>query len=78
MFARILLSCLNGVHKYCNFRTQANYIFWRAVNALIPYMNDEIKDRYLEFEHIVNGIEDNGPRWTECIDEMERKYVFLK
>ncbi|KAI5630581.1 VLP3p-6 [Venturia canescens] len=48
-------------------RTQANYMMWRVVKALIVFLNDRISKRHLFYTKSLNGRSKPMPRWKECV-----------
>lgn len=58
---------------YC--RVQANYVMWRAAASSVPYLNDDLRKRQLEYTTIVTGRTERESRWKECIDISAGRYL---
>ncbi|XP_046983748.1 neprilysin-2-like [Schistocerca americana] len=57
-------------------RVMANYAMWRAAEASVPYMTEELRSRQLEYESTVSGKTEREPRWKECTDVVaDRLYL---
>lgn len=41
--------------------------------SLIPYLNDDVRDLQLSFKRIYSGLEEIPPRWSDCVDEVEKR-----
>ncbi|XP_022914109.1 neprilysin-2 isoform X2 [Onthophagus taurus] len=54
--------------KNTSKRTQANYLLWRAVASSVSYLNDELRNRQLQYHTIATGKTERASRWKECIE----------
>ncbi|XP_063992920.1 neprilysin-2-like [Diachasmimorpha longicaudata] len=51
-------------------RVQANYVMWRVVESSLAYMNDQMKERELQWW---TGKTEREPRWKECMKVVSQK-----
>ncbi|KAK5644246.1 hypothetical protein RI129_008091 [Pyrocoelia pectoralis] len=58
-------------------RAQINYIVWKAINSLVPYLNNDLRDLQLRFKKAVYGVKEDKPRWRECIDEVYKRFPIV-
>lgn len=49
-------------------RTVANYLMWRAVEQIVIYGPDSLRDLQHAFEREQSGQQEKTARWQECID----------
>lgn len=55
-------------------RVIANYMMYRVVNALAPYLTKRIHKPRIELLASINGYERNPePRWRQCISEISSR-----
>lgn len=64
----------NNVNVKISFRTQANYLLWRAAAASVSYLTEELRKRQLQYSTIVTGKTERAARWKECIDVTSGRY----
>ncbi|KAF5280976.1 hypothetical protein FQR65_LT14900 [Abscondita terminalis] len=64
------LDCLEQVIDSTSKRTQANYIIWRAIHSIIPYLNNNLRNRRLLFKKEIFGEEQLLPQWKKCTLEV--------
>ncbi|KAK4879927.1 hypothetical protein RN001_008073 [Aquatica leii] len=57
-----LETLLNSTTK----RTQANYIIWRVIHSVMPYLSTDFRNRRLAFRKETYGEQLLLPRWKEC------------
>ncbi|XP_057330759.1 neprilysin-2-like [Microplitis mediator] len=68
----LFMSNFEQLMKVTSKRIQTNYLIWRAIASTVEYLNDEIRKRQLEFNEVLNGETDRGPRWKECVATVTR------
>ena len=51
-------------------RTLANYMYWRAVQKSVFYLNDQMRKRQFEFSTTLLGDSERKFRWKECVFEV--------
>ena len=51
-------------------RTLANYIYWRAVQNSVFYLNKQMRKRSFDFSATIIGVSERKPRWKECVSEV--------
>ncbi|XP_058117958.1 neprilysin-2-like [Anopheles ziemanni] len=49
-------------------RVMANYVMWRISWLSSYFLTENLRKRDLEFTKVVNGKQEEQPRWKECID----------
>lgn len=54
-------------------RTLHNYILWRLVMSIMPYMIDEYQQKRVEFRKILLGILSERNRWAQCVEWTNKK-----
>uniref|UniRef100_A0A0A9W738 Membrane metallo-endopeptidase-like 1 n=3 Tax=Lygus hesperus TaxID=30085 RepID=A0A0A9W738_LYGHE len=50
-----------------------NYILWRLVMTVTPHMIDEYQTKHTEFRKILQGIQSERNRWSQCVDWTNKK-----
>lgn len=53
---------------YFYFRTQANYVIWRAAASSVSYLTEDLRKRQLDYTTVVTGRTERESRWKECIE----------
>ncbi|KAK4887649.1 hypothetical protein RN001_003920 [Aquatica leii] len=82
-FERILIPSpsyiknLEALLESTSKRTQINYIVWKAIESLVPYLNEDLRDLQLKFKSVLYGISEYKPRWEECIDEVYNSFPLI-
>ena len=51
-----------------SYRVIANYVMSRVAGASVNYLNEELRNRQLQFSTVVSGKTEREARWKECID----------
>ncbi|KAB0799966.1 hypothetical protein PPYR_07846 [Photinus pyralis] len=72
-YIRNLESLLQSTSK----RAQINYIAWKAIDSLIPYLHHDLRVLQLEFKKAIYGITNEKPRWKECVDEVYKRFPIV-
>merc|ERR1719158_1038958 len=57
---------ITNLHSYISTvptRAQANYVVWRNVQSVMPYLNDEALNIQLEYNKVLWGTTQAPPRW---------------
>ncbi|KAF7992746.1 hypothetical protein HCN44_005090 [Aphidius gifuensis] len=54
-------------------RTLHNYILWRFVMSLMPYMIDDYQLKRMEFRKVLLGILSEKNRWSQCVEWTNKK-----
>jgi predicted metalloendopeptidase len=49
-------------------RVIANYVMSRVAGASVNYLNEELRNRQLQFSTVLSGKTEREARWKECID----------
>lgn len=62
IFVDNLVSTIDTITK----RTLANYLAWRVVLMSSPYLNDELRQRYQQFQATKYGVLKINPRSDQC------------
>ncbi|XP_046678891.1 neprilysin-1-like isoform X2 [Homalodisca vitripennis] len=50
-----------------------NYVMWRLVMDIVPHMIDEYQQKHTEFRRIMQGIQSERNRWSQCVDWTNKK-----
>ncbi|XP_054287381.1 neprilysin-1-like [Macrosteles quadrilineatus] len=50
-----------------------NYVMWRLVMDIVPHMIDEYQQKHTEFRKIMQGIQSERNRWSQCVDWTNKK-----
>lgn len=51
-----------------SYRVIANYVMSRVAGASVNYLNEELRNRQLQFSTVLSGKTEREARWKECID----------
>lgn len=51
-----------------NISVVVNYLIWRTSSAVADLLNDEIRNRHLEFLASISGQKSFEERWKECVE----------
>uniref|UniRef100_A0A1B6DE24 Uncharacterized protein n=1 Tax=Clastoptera arizonana TaxID=38151 RepID=A0A1B6DE24_9HEMI len=54
-------------------RVVHNYLLWRLVMDIVPHMVDEYQQKHIEFRRIMQGIQSERNRWSQCVDWTNKK-----
>ncbi|KAF5284875.1 hypothetical protein FQA39_LY16925 [Lamprigera yunnana] len=68
---------LENLLQLTSKRTQINYIVWKAIESLIPYLNDDLRSFSLKFKSALHGVSNNKPRWKECVEEVYKNFPLV-
>ncbi|XP_045472606.1 neprilysin-2-like [Harmonia axyridis] len=49
-------------------KTVANYLFWRAVLEIWPFLPKKFEDRITKYKKVTGGITESLPRWKKCLE----------
>lgn len=55
------------------FRVVYNYVLWRLVMSVSPHMIDEYQAKHTEFRRILQGIQTERNRWSQCVEWTNKK-----
>ncbi|KAF5300019.1 hypothetical protein FQR65_LT09276 [Abscondita terminalis] len=58
-------------------RTHINYIMWRAIESLIPYLNKDLGELRLKFKSALYGVSEEKPLWEKCVDEVYNNFPLV-
>lgn len=58
-------------------RTVANYLAWRLVLLSLEFLNDDLRQRFYQFEATQNGAIKKNPRSSKCAKQTTELYVKL-
>lgn len=50
------------------FRVIVNYLFWRTSMSIADLLNDEIRNRHIQFSQVLSGQQSFEKRWEECVN----------
>lgn len=55
-------------------RAQINYLVWKTVEEMIPYLTEDLRSIEFKFKSASLGIIERKPRWKECIEETYTRF----
>ncbi|CAH1396574.1 unnamed protein product [Nezara viridula] len=56
-----------------NIKVIYNYVLWRLVMTVSPHMIDDYQAKHTEFRRILQGIQSERNRWSQCVDWTNKK-----
>ncbi|KAL3283408.1 hypothetical protein HHI36_006553 [Cryptolaemus montrouzieri] len=62
------IDALEKMLKITQPKTVANYLYWRAVLQIWPFLPQRFADRIMKFKKLLNGVSQIPPRWNKCLD----------
>ncbi|KAF2879707.1 hypothetical protein ILUMI_26457 [Ignelater luminosus] len=70
------LTKLEKLLQQTSKRVQANFLLYRILISLVPYLNQELRDRKLQFSKVESGASEHIPKWSECVGLVTNKLRF--